>query len=205
MPFGLGLLNGIGLALPAGLNAYIPLLGMAMAQRMHWIRLPQPWNMFGEWWAILLITALLIVEILADKIPTVDHTNDIVQTIVRPAAGAIAMLAATGALGQKYPIVMIVAGIVLAGSVHAVKAASRPVVNVSTGGLGAPVASMLEDIVAVVVTIMAIVVPILAIGLLLVLLAIAVRQIWKWRKKRAGKAEEPTAAEPPSASPPSVA
>lgn len=196
------LLNGIGLALPAGLNAYIPILGLAMAQRMHWVTLPKPWDMLGEWWAILIIAGLLAIEIMADKVPTADHVNDIVQTFVRPAAGAVLMLATTGVLGKGDPVwttVVVILGIVLAGGVHAVKAASRPVVNVTTGGVGAPVASLTEDIVAAVITFLAILVPIVAIVGLLLVLAIAGWQIWKWRKKRAArkaaKGEAMTAAE----------
>ena len=124
------------MALPAGLNAYIPLLGVAMAQRAGLFHLPKPYSLLGEWWMILIITALLVVEILADKVPAVDHVNDIIQTIVRPLAGAIVMVSTTGRYGESFPIVMIVCGILLAGGVHAVKATARPVVNTTTAGSG---------------------------------------------------------------------
>lgn len=163
----LPLLSGIGLALPAGLNAYIPLLGLALAERFGVVALGKPWNALGEWWAIALIGVLLAIEILADKIPAVDHVNDLVQTVIRPAAGAIVMVAASGQVGRNYPVVMIVLGIVLAGTVHAVKATSRPVINVTSGGFAAPVVSAVEDIFALFSTLAALLAP------LLVLVAIA--------------------------------
>jgi hypothetical protein len=182
----LELLTGIGLALPAGLNAYIPLLGVAMAQRVGWLHLPQPYAILGQWWVILIITALLCVEILADKVPTVDHVNDIIQTVLRPAAGAALMVGTTGALGKDYPIVMVVLGILLAGGVHAVKAASRPVVNVTTAGLGGPVASVTEDVLAALSTAAAILAPLLVLVVIGVTGWLGWRFVWKRRGKRGG-------------------
>ena len=197
------LLTGIGLALPAGLNAYIPLLGVAMAQYAGWIHLSQPYAVLGQWWVILIITALLMVEILADKVPGVDHVNDIIQTVLRPAAGAVLMVGATGALGKDYPIVMVVLGIVLAGGVHAVKAAARPVVNATTAGLGGSIASLVEDVMAVLSTAAAILAP------LFVLVVIGATGwlgwffVWKRRKKKAA-ADAPDEEPPPDAGPEDV-
>jgi hypothetical protein len=190
------LLTGIGLALPAGLNAYIPLLGVAMAERTGALRLPAPYSLLGQWWVILIITALLIVEILADKIPAVDHVNDLIQTVVRPVAGGLVMVATTGRLGASYPIVMIVLGVVLAGGVHTVKAAARPVINGTTAGLGAPVASLSEDVMAVLSTAAAILAPLLVIVVIAVTGWLAWRFVWRRRAAKAGAAEEQ---EPPDA------
>lgn len=178
------ILTAVGLALPAGLNAYIPLLGLAIAQRMGVIELGSPWSTMGEWWAILLITCLLIVEILADKFPAVDHVNDIIQTFVRPAAGAVVAVAASGQAGDNYPFAMVLFGIVLAGGVHAVKAGSRPVVNAATGGVGAPVASTVEDIFAVFSTIAALLMPVLVGFFVLIMVWFA---WWVWQRRQAAK------------------
>jgi uncharacterized membrane protein len=180
------LLTAIGLAAPAGLNAYIPLLGVAFAQNRGWIQLAKPFDLMGEWWVILIIAALLAVEILADKFPAVDHVNDLIQTFVRPAAGAILAVGASGSLGKDYPIVMVVLGVIVAGSVHAAKATTRPAVNVTTGGLGAPVVSFIEDVLAVISTIVAIVAPILV----LVVVALGGWGFWRlWQRKKRAKVD----------------
>ena len=83
------ILTALGLSVPAGLNAYIPLLAVALAQRVHWLELRPPFDVLGSWWLITIIAVLLVVEIVADKIPAVDHVNDIIQSVVRPAAGAV--------------------------------------------------------------------------------------------------------------------
>lgn len=180
------LLSAIGLALPAGLNAYIPLLGVALAQRFGVLALAEPFDVLGEWWAIALITVLLLVELFADKVPAVDHVNDVIQTFLRPAAGAIVMVAASGKAGENYPLVMMGLGILLAGGVHAVKASARPVVNTATGGVGAPVVSVLEDVAAAVSTVIAILMPILVIGVIAVMIWVAVRV---YRRLNAARAD----------------
>jgi hypothetical protein len=173
-------LTAIGLALPAGLNAYIPLLGIAVAERFGVIELSGPWGVIGEWWAIALISVFLLVEVFADKIPVVDHINDALQTFVRPAAGAVVAVAASGRAGENYPLVMVALGILLAGGVHLAKAGARPVVNATTGGLGAPVVSFIEDAVAVVSTVLAILLPTVAIAVL----ALFVWAWWRFYRRR---------------------
>ncbi len=44
----------------------------------------------------MILTALLVAEVMADKVPAVDLVNDVVQTVVRPAADGIACGAGSG-------------------------------------------------------------------------------------------------------------
>jgi hypothetical protein len=154
-------LSGLTLAAPAGLNAYIPLLAVALAERFGWVHLREPFDGIGSWWVIAVIAVLLLVEVVADKVPAVDHVNDAIQTVVRPAAGGLLAISASQQ-GTVQPLVLLVAGVLIAGGVHAVKATARPAVNVSTAGVGAPVVSTGEDILAVIGTVLALLVPVLA-------------------------------------------
>ena len=162
-------ITGIALAAPAGLNAYIPLLAVAVSERLGWIQLREPFDILGEWWLIAIIAALLLVEIVADKVPAVDSVNDAIQTVVRPAAGGLLAVAAAGA-GEIHPVALVVVGVLMAGGVHAAKASARPALNAVTGGTAAPIASTAEDLVAVVMTALAILVPLLTVIVVLVLL-----------------------------------
>ena len=182
------ILAGIGLAVPAGLNAYIPLLTVAIAERLGWIHLTEPFSLLGEWWAIALIAVLLIIEMVADKVPAVDTVNDAIQTVVRPAAGGLLFAAANAGDGYVNPIIYVVAGVLLAGGVHAVKATARPVANTATGGVAAPVLSTLEDVVALVLSVLAIVVPVLAGVAAVVIVVVLVR---RFRRGRGDKPEAP--------------
>ena len=62
-----------------------------------------------------------------------------------------------------------VAGILAAGGVHAGKAAARPIVNVSTAGVGAPVVSVVEDTTSLVASLLAILAPLLLVVVVVVL------------------------------------
>lgn len=179
----MGFLTGLGLAVPAGLNAYIPLLAVAVAEAAGWLKLPAPYDLLGEWWAVALVALLLVIEFAADKVPGVDHVNDVLQTVMRPAAGGL-LMAASMAGSEIPPAVWIVAGVVVAGGVHAAKAATRPVVNATTGGAGAPVVSLVEDAVAAAASILALVAPVLvAVGVAAV--AILLWRLWVRRGRSA--------------------
>lgn len=127
----------------------------------------------------------LAVEVVADKVPVVDHVNDAVQTFLRPAAGGLLAVSASGQ-GTASSVLLLVAGIVIAGGVHTVKASARPVVNASTAGLGAPVVSTIEDAGAVVVTVLALVVPIVALVVILGLAISAIVVVRRWRRRWTG-------------------
>lgn len=160
-----GFLSGFGLALPAGLNAYIPLLILALTDRFsHYVDLKSPYNAISTTWGIALIMLLLLVELIVDKIPIADHINDLAQTVIRPAAGAFLMAAETqSAAGHINPAIALIIGLLGAGGVHGLKATARPVVTVSSGGLANPFVSMIEDAVATVTSIVAIALPVLII------------------------------------------
>ncbi len=154
------LLTAFGLSASAGLNAYIPLLIIALLARFtNFITLTPPFDLLTNEWVIGALIVLLAIETLADKIPGVDHVNDVVQTFVRPTAGAILFAANANVLRDINPIIPLVAGLIIAGSVHATKATARPVVNVATLGVGAPVVSIIEDLIAFVTSLVAIFAP----------------------------------------------
>src|SRR5215475_8205114 len=91
-------LTGIGLATSAGLNAYIPLLMIALLDRYtNVINLPSGWQWLSNGWMIGILAVLLVIEMVADKIPVVDHLNDVVQTVIRPTAGGLAFGATSSA------------------------------------------------------------------------------------------------------------
>lgn len=181
------LLTALGLSVPAGLNAYVPLLAVALAQRFELLELKAPFHVMDEWWLIAVIAVLLLVEIVADKVPAVDHVNDAIQTFVRPAAGGIVAVAAAGSATDVSPWLLVLAGVLLAGGVHAVKATARPVVNATTAGAGAPVASVVEDASAIVLSAIAILAPVL-VAVALVALGFGLWRLWRRRGPGEGAA-----------------
>ncbi|MCL4263156.1 MAG: DUF4126 family protein [Anaerolineae bacterium] len=183
----LNIISAFGLAGASGLNAYIPLLIVAVAAHYPLgdpvLKLTEPYNMLGEWWAIVIISILLIIEMLVDKIPAVDSLNDGIQTFIRPAAGAILFAANANLITDMHPAVALLAGLLVAGGVHTVKMTARPVVTAATAGTGNWAVSLVEDVTAVIITLLAIFVPILA-AILFIIGGIAVIRFIRRRQQR---------------------
>lgn len=180
-----GIFTAFGLSASAGLNAYIPLLLVGLIARYtELMHLNAPWDTLSNPWIILMLCGLVIVEMLADKIPAVNHLNDLVQTLIRPAAGAVAFAASANVVTDVSPVLALACGLLVAGSVHVAKAgAVRPMVTATTGGAGNIPVSIAEDIISTVLSILAIVLPIL-VGTLMVVLAAFI--IW-WLYRRSNK------------------
>lgn len=178
------LASAFGLSTSAGLNAYIPLLTVALLGRLTaLIELSEPWDVLTSWWIIGLLIVLLIIEVLADKIPAVDSVNDVIQTVIRPTAGAIMFAATTQDTINLHPVLALGCGVLLAGGVHVVKSGARPVVTATTAGLGNPIVSTVEDVVAVITSFVAVIFPYLII-IWFFLLALLVFLVLRWRQRR---------------------
>lgn len=169
------LLTALGLSSASGLRAYFPLLAVAIGSNVstgngqHLITLSRPFQALGTWWFIALLTVLVIGEFTVDKIPGLDHLSDAFHTIVRPLSGAIIMAGTANPLSERNIWAAAAVGAVLALTVHTAKAASRPAVTATTGGIGNPVVSVIEDIIVVVVSVLAVLAPFVAAALILVL------------------------------------
>ena len=191
-------LTGAGLAAAAGLNAYIPMLAIGLSSRfLDIVSLPDGWSWLENEWVLAILGVLLVVEFVADKIPAVDTVNDWIQTVVRPTSGGLvfgsgsasetAAVTDPASFFESNEWVPIATGVVLALGVHLAKMATRPVLNLATAGIAAPVASVVEDIVSLLLAVLAVLLPVLlivAIPLLVVGAVLGVRAI---RRRRAAR------------------
>lgn len=164
------LLTSIGLGLGAGINAYATLLVFGLLARWQ----PGLFNddlakFFASTPVLIVVGVLYLVEFVADKIPTVDHIWDLVHTIIRPAAGAFVAYAA---VSNQIPHGAVIVATILAGSAalgaHATKATIRGLSTATTGGLGNPVLSLIEDVLAFGSAIAAILLPWLVVVVLVI-------------------------------------
>lgn len=193
----LNIFSAFGLSASAGLNAYIPLLIVALLGRYtNLITLNSPWDALTSWWIIGLLIVLSIVEFFADKVPAVNHVNDAIQTLIRPAAGAVLFAASARVVTDVHPILSIGLGLMMAGGVHAVKSlAIRPVVTATTGGAGNVPISILEDFISTVFSFLSILVPVF-IACILVLVCAYI--VWRQFTRGASFTRKPEAGTYPS-------
>jgi len=181
-----GVMAAFGLSASAGLNAYIPLLVISLTARFtDLIHLSEPWDALTSWWIIGLLIVLSLVEFFADKVPAINHANDAIQTFVRPVAGAIVFAASANVLTEVHPILALGAGVLVSGTVHAVKSvAVRPAVTASTGGVGNVPVSIAEDVFATGLSIIAIIIPILIAFVFILFTALVVWLFWRRSKRK---------------------
>ncbi len=177
-----GIITAFGLSASAGLNAYIPLLVVGViAHYTDWIKLTAPYDLLANPWILILVGLLLIVEMLADKVPAVNHINDIIQTVFRPAAGAIVFASSAHVITGVHPLLALACGLLVAGGVHTVKSvAVRPAVTATTGGAGNVPVSIAEDVTSTVLSILSIVIPVLVAVILVILVSLVIW--WFWRR-----------------------
>ncbi|MBO4274447.1 DUF4126 domain-containing protein [Microbispora triticiradicis] len=195
-------LTGLGLSTAAGLNAYIPLLLVGVLARVtDAVRLPHEYAWLSDTWVLAIIAVLLLAEFVLDKVPVVDHVNDMIQTAVRPASGGV-VFSATAAAAKlddsawmaDHPAVGWILGIAVALAVHLLKAGARPVVNATTAGVGAPVVSTVEDVGSLGMSLIAIFLPVLVVVALAVLAFVAwrvLRRVRRFKEARRARAASP--------------
>ena len=171
---------GIALAACAGLRAFLPPFVVGLAGRLGLVALSPSFSWLAEPPALVAFGVAVALEILADKIPVVDHALDALQTFVKPVAGGF--IAAT-VVSEWAPLYVTIASIVIGASastvVHLAKAQLRLVSTATTVGAGNPVLSTSEDGVALAGTVGAIALPLLVLllaGVGAVLVAWAIRR-----------------------------
>jgi hypothetical protein len=127
------------------------------------------------------LCVLVIIEMLADKIPAVNHINDLIQTVIRPTAGAIAFAASANVVTDVSPVLALAAGLLISGTVHVAKAGvMRPIVTATTGGAANTPVSIAEDVTSTVLSIVSILIPVIVGTLIVVLGAFVV--YWLYRR-----------------------
>lgn len=187
------LLTGFGLATAAGLNAYIPLLLLGLLARFtDLVSLPAGWSWLENGWVMTIVAVLLVVEIVADKVPALDSVNDVVQTFVRPTSGGIVFGSGTaaqtatvtdpGAFAESGQWIPVAVGVAVALGVSLTKSTVRPAANVATAGMAAPVLSTIEDFASVALVFFAILVPVLV---LVAVIALSWAAVSILRRRRA--------------------
>jgi len=201
------LLGAVGLGAASGLNAWIPLLALGVAERTGLVTLSAPFNELGSTPVLAVLAVVFVIDLIGDKVPAVDHVLHAVGALVAPASGAVVVMAQENLLTEVHPAVAAILGLVLGGSIQAGRSALRPVVTAGTGGVGNPVVSIIEDVSSVMLTVLAIVVPVLAFLSVVGMVVLGIVLYRRWRRRRAerrqaeqvGPGVAPGVAAPPDA------
>mgnify|MGYP001814679162 CR=1 FL=1 len=176
----------IALAASAGLRAWLPLLLAGGLARAGVLDLGDSFSFLASNEALVLFGVATVIELVGDKVPTIDHALDAIGTPIRPAAGALLAASVLGTVSD--PLTALVLGTAVGAPSalvpHAAKTALRTVSTTLTGGLANPVLSFLEDAISLITFTLAVLVPALVVALLGITLYFLVR-LFRRRKAEA--------------------
>lgn len=160
------IITGLALAGAAGLNAPLPLIVLAMAERLgRRVGLVAPFEWLASGGGILALLFVLPVEIFADKIPRADVWNDRLGFAYRPLAGAVAMAAVTHGTALSLPVAALIGG-GAALAVHLLKIFYRRPLAGFQAGTVQPFASFWEDTLVAAIGVFAFIVPVVGVVML---------------------------------------
>jgi hypothetical protein len=181
------LLAAFGLSGAAGLNAWLPLFASALLARLDVVQLDAPFEELSSTTGLVVLGVLTAADFVGDKVPVLDHVLHAAGALVAPASGALLFLGQTGIETDLPPLVAVLLGAVTAGSIHAGRAAARPVATATTGGLANPVVSLGEDAGSGALVATAFVLPVIAavlVAALLVGVAVVLGRVRRLARRR---------------------
>jgi len=150
----------MGASWVAGINLYATVATLGLLSRFAHLKLPGELEVLTSWWVIGIALFLFVVEFIADKIPVVDSTWDVIHTFIRIPAGAVLAATAFGDFDKSVQVIAFLLGGGLALSSHGTKAATRAVINTSPEPVSNIVVSLAEDVLVVVSILLAVFLPI---------------------------------------------
>lgn len=185
-------LLGLGLASATGLRTFLPLLMLALAAKfgLFGIDLNDRMAWLADWPAISALAVASVVEFTGDKVPVVDHALNVMGAFTRPIAGAVA---AGSVFAGVDPMTAAIAGLIVgaptAFAFNAAQGGARLTSTATTGGIGNPVLSFIEDVLSFLMVVLAFLAPIL-VPILMIVLAIAVFRLARRMRGRMDERED---------------
>jgi hypothetical protein len=151
---------GVAIAAACGLRAFLPLLALSLGVRFDLVHVDHAAAWIASTPVLVTLVWATLLEVVADKVPAIDHLLDLVGTGLRPAAAAIAGWCTFEGL---HPALAVFAALVLgsgAMGLHVAKAKVRLGSSMLTFGSANAVLSFVEDAIATGLSALALLAPI---------------------------------------------
>lgn len=182
---------GLGLAASCGFRVFAPLLVLAIASRSELVALSDQMTWLGSTPVIVGLGSACLFEVIAYKIPWIDHALD---TIASPAAVVAGTLAAASQLGDLGPAMTwttaAIAGGGVAGASQTMNVSARGVSTITTAGIFNPIISVIQTMVSVILSWLTILLPMVVGGLILIVIVSG--GLWYYSRKRSSRRESVT-------------
>ena len=176
----MAILENLGMILggswASGINLYLTIAGLGIADRAGIIDLPGRLEVLSNPLVIFVAVLLFLIEFFADKIPYVDSAWDSVHTAVRPAGAAIlSYMAMSNMDSQAIQLSVALLSGTIAMDAHLTKATTRVAINTSPEPFTNIGASVSEDALVLVALWLIVTHPVIA-GILVI--SFVVFSIW---------------------------
>jgi Domain of unknown function (DUF4126) len=189
----LRLLMGVGIAIPAGISPFMPLLVVSVAGVGGAIKLNEPFGFIGTWAGVIAFALVIGIDVFAAKIPQISKGYNAVNYVLRPLAGGVLFAAVVPS--DTLPIfVSFVLGAILAGVMFVVLVRLRPAITANSkyAVIYDPLFSIGLDMVAAALSVLGILVPIVGGPLSILVLALSILWLVALRAGRAVTPPVPT-------------
>ena len=133
----------------AGLRASLTIAGVSLAVHLHWIPLPASMHWLGTDATLAIAGALAVAELLADKVPIVDHGLHALHLVLAPLVGGAAAVAVDPAQSASAATTVAILAGANALGITSLRAAARGATTTFSMGTLNPVVSLLEDVLAI--------------------------------------------------------
>jgi hypothetical protein len=159
----LGLALGIGLSASSGFRVFIPLLIASVSSKLGIINLGNEFQWMSSTPAIIAFSSAALFEIVSYYVPIVDNFLDTITSPLSIVAGTL--LTASVLVPEMDPMLKWSLGFIVgggsAGIIQAGTTLTRATSTVTTGGIGNPIFSTIEHILALLGSILSIFFPLL--------------------------------------------
>jgi hypothetical protein len=190
--FATQLAMGFALAATVGLRTFLPLLAAGLLGRFGYVELGDSFAWMEKTPALIVFGSAVVFEVLADKVPGLDHALHAVEAFVKPVAGT---LVAASLFTNLDPMMAVILGLIgggtIAGAVHIAKGTTRVASTAMTGGLANPALSLFDDVLAIGGIVLAVLAPIIAALIVLFLVIGGVRLLLRRRRRLAADLPQP--------------
>lgn len=185
MEYILAIVVGVCLSAACGFRVFIPLLVVGLVSRVAGASLPESLEWVSGDVALCCFGVAALVEAVAYYIPYIDNLLDTISGPLAVVAGSVVMGGMLGTMPDYLQwSLAIVAGGGAAGAVHAGTTALRAASTATTGGLGNPVVSTVENGCSVVGSLLAMLAPVLAFIGLVVMVVFVWLQVRRLRRRK---------------------
>lgn len=139
---------GVSLAASCGLRAFLPLFIAGVGARLGLVELGDAFSWLAGTPCLVALGTGVVLELVADKVPLLNHLLDLLATPVRTGAGMLVMAATLVELPTwMVALLAIIVGGGVALAVHVARSGVRVASSTATAGASTPAHSLLEDVI----------------------------------------------------------